>query len=393
MNLNCQSVHAHKSIFYSHPAKLRFSRSTGLIAGLLLGLAGSAQATTDDQVYEVRSESSHAKITIGGTVVPLQEVTLAAQLPGRVSEITGKEGDAIKEGELIVQIDDTSLLAQRKEAVAAIYGAEAAAQNAQMQYSRELVSPQSDRASTMPGMGVPGMFDQMFSRPMASMMDMEDPNMQRSADLSQQGAQLNQARSSVSQAEARIEQIDAKIRDSRSIAPVEGVIARKMVEVGDTVQPGQALVVFTNIHHLQIKADVPVRLGHRLKTGDMVKANLDVGSQMMDVKVAQIFPVADEKRHTITVKFDLPEGVSAASGMYANVMLPDPDKSGDGILMVPRAALLWRGSMPGVMVVNAEGESSLRLLRIKYGTKGEWVQVYAGLENGEKIIVPQTKLQ
>ena len=79
--------------------------------------------------------------------------------------------------------------------------------------------------------------------------------------------------------------------------------------------------------------------------------------------------------------------------MFANIMLPDPDKSADGILMVPRDALLWRGSMPGVMVVSDNGEKSLRLLRIKYGTRGDWVQVYAGLENGEKIIVPAKSVQ
>ncbi len=385
MNFSCHATIAGSRAFFSAICANQLSVYRSLLASAMIA---AAPAMAENQIYEVRAESSHAKITIGGTVVPFQEVTLSAQLPGRISNITGREGDRINAGELIVQIDDAHLLAQRKEAVAAIYAAESAAQNAQVQYSRELVSPQSDRVSVMPGMGMPGMFDQMFSRPMASMMDMEDTDMQRSADLSQQGSQLSQARSSVSQAQAKIEQIDAKIRDSRSIAPFDGTIAQKLVEIGDTVQPGQPLVVFSNLERLQIRADVPARLGHRLEVGQTVKAKLDVSGQAMDVKVAQIYPVADEKRHTITVKFDLPEGMPAGSGMFAKVMLPDAEKESAGILMVPRSALLWRGSMPGVMVVDDSGQSTLRLLRIKYGTNGEWVQVYAGLEAGEKILVP-----
>jgi len=363
-----------------------------MLFGTTLGMSIFAGAHAEDQIYEVRSESSLAKITIGGTVVPFQEVTLAAQLPGRISEITGREGDVIRQGELIVQIDDTSLLAQRKEAVAGIYAAESQARNAQVQYSRELINPQSERISAMPGMGMPGMFDQMFSKPMASIAGFEDTGVQRDADLHQQSAQLSQAQSSVSQAEARIEQIDAKIRDSRSIAPFTGTIARKMVETGDTVQPGQAMIVLSDLARLQIRADIPVRLGHQLKVGQTVKAKLDIADDLIDVKVAQVFPVADEKRHTITVKFDLPANVNAASGMFANVMLADNESDANGIMMVPKAALLWRGSLPGVMLVDENGQTSLKLLRIKYGSEGEWVQVYAGLKDGDKILIHANQL-
>jgi len=49
--------------------------------------------------------------------------------------------------------------------------------------------------------------------------------------------------------------------------------------------------------------------------------------------------------------------------------------------------------MPGVKVVAEDGSSELRLLRIKYGTKGEWVQVYAGLQSGEKILIHEASAQ
>lgn len=220
-------------------------------------------------------------------------------------------------------------------------------------------------------------------------MGMEEPNVQRRADLHQQGAQVSQAHSGVGQAQAKIDQIDAQIRDSRSIAPFDGVITRKLVETGDTVQPGTPMIEFADLKVLQIKADIPARLIHGLKKGDVVSARLDSSTELTRARVARIFPVANEERHTITVKFDLPLDVQAAPGMYADVLTPDKTQSSQAsVILIPRKALSWRGSMPGVQVVGEDGKTQLRLLRVKAGSDEDWVQVYAGLKPGERILVP-----
>lgn len=365
--------------------KLRTILACTVLTSAILPIVSNANG----QIFEVISTAQQSTIKIGGTVLPYQEVTLAAQLPGRVTKILGREGDIFAKDQVLLQLDDTNLLAQRNEAMAALNSAQAAANNARIQYSREYYDPQSERAAGMPGMAVPGMFDQVFGKSMASAMDMDNPNVQRRADLSSQGSRLTQAQSSVAQAEAKISQIDSMIRDSRSIAPFAGTISKKLVEIGDTVQPGQPMLVFSDLSQLQVKANVPIRLGHKLKAGQSMMAKLDIGDQLVPVKVAQVFPVADHKRHTITVKFDLPAGVSATPGMYADVLLPDSSQTAStGSLMIPRSALLWRGSMPGVKVVNDDGQASLKLLRIKYGSSGDMVEVYAGLKQGDRILVP-----
>ncbi len=357
-----------------------------LVSSLLITQSVSAQ-----EIFQVQQQSQQQSVMIGGTIISGQEVTLAAQIPGRVSHISGEEGDRFRQGDMLVQIDESELLAQLREAHAALASAQAAQYNAQVQYQRELANPQSDRVTTMPGMGMPGMFDQVFSRNMSSALGMEEQGVQKRADLYQQGTQITQAQSQVNQATARIEQINAKIRDSRSIAPFDGIITSKMIETGDTLQPGQPLMKYASEGQLQVRVDVPFRLVRALQVGQQVAARLDSSPQTFNVAVAQIFPVADEQRHTVLVKFDIQNDVPAVAGMYIEVFLPDPSPvSSSPVVMIPEKALIWRGSMPSVQVLDENDQPKLRLLRIKSGSRGDMVKVYAGLRDGERILIPGT---
>ncbi len=86
----------------------------------------------------------------------------------------------------------------------------------------------------------------------------------------------------------------------------------------------------------------------------MVKAELDLNNRQVPVRVAQIFPMADAQRHTVKVKFDLPQGVSEP-GMYAKVLLPDFNAPARSSPVIPTTAIRYNGSLPGVYVVTREG--------------------------------------
>lgn len=315
--------------------------------------------------YVVRTYTVGTVVTISGTVIPFKEVTLSAQLPGRVELIAGEEGELFSKDTVLVALDDRELLAQRRSAVAGLMNADAALRQAGVQYERELLSPNSpDKAPG--GMGLPHLFDQFFTKPMSDFMTESDETLDRRTTLHAYGTQIRQARGALDQARSQIDQIDAKLRDAVGKAPFDGVIFKKMVEVGDTVQPGQPLLKFADINRLQIEVDVPARLERGLKMGDIVSAKLDVSETAVQAKVAQIFPMADPQRHTIKVKFDvldLPEGLQTGPGQYVQVDIPDAHAQLQTLPVVPRQAILWRGSLPAVYVVK-EKKRELRLLRI-----------------------------
>ena len=135
-----------------------------------------------------------------------------------------------------------------------------------------------------------------------------------------------------------------------------------------------------------MEADVPVRLAAGLTEGVIVPARLDIGGTVIEARVAQIFPIADQQSHTVKVKFDLPYGTPGGPGMYVEVTVPDTSIPVQGQAAVPTAALVWRGSLPSVFVLE-NGRPSLRLVRVGYPVGEDRITVVSGLNGGETVIL------
>ncbi|MBT6095961.1 MAG: efflux RND transporter periplasmic adaptor subunit [Rhodospirillaceae bacterium] len=235
---------------------------------------------------------------------------------------------------------------------------------------------------------MPMLFDQMFTRGFGNFMgnNNSSPWVDRYADLSTQYSNLNQSQSRLMSSRAQIELLDTKIRDALTMAPFDGVIVEKLVEPGDTVQPGQPLIKFAHTKYLRIQAEVPVRLVGGLSVGMIVPAQLDVHAQETQARVARIYPMADSSRHTVTVKFDLPLGVAGGPGMYAEVRIPDLNADDQARVVVPKSAVIWRGSLPGIYVMK-DGKPSLRLVRLGGAMGDDRISILAGAKIGDQVVL------
>ncbi|NJO16784.1 MAG: efflux RND transporter periplasmic adaptor subunit [Thioploca sp.] len=355
--------------------------------------------------YEVRTYNVSPPVSVSGTVIPKKEVTLSAQLPGRVELIAGEEGDAFSGNTVLVALDDRELLAQRRAAIADWRNAQATLRNAGIQYSREYWSPDSPEKAPG-GMGLPHLFDQFVTKPLSDLLSQSDDSLDRNANLHRYGTQVEQAQGTLMQAQSRIEQIDAKLRDAESQAPFDGVITKKLVEVGDTVQPGQPLLQFADLGHLQLEVDVPARLVGALQVGKTVTAKLDVlDNKPVEVTVARIFPIADRQRHTVKVKFDLAldtdEQKYVSPGQYAQVDIPDIKAAGQQqLLLVPTIAVDQSSSLPSICVAKGNNQYETRLVRLGQTMSSsqlgeidsrfrdnEFISILSGLKAGDQIVV------
>lgn len=352
------------------------------------GVASASQPNPNvfGEIFLVQASDQIPTLAMGGSVIPFKEVTLSAQVPGRIKSLAGIEGDAFESGTALVEIDDSELLAKRSAAYAQLAAADAELRNAGVQYNRELWSPQTKNA--MGGMGMPNLFDQMFTRPAEDMFGTRDRDAERSADLYASSTRIEQARSAMLRAQSEIQAIDSKLRDAKSLAPFNGVITHKYVEVGDTMQPGQPLLQFADVTWLQVEIDVPARLISGLEEMKVLEkaATFDDHPKPVDVRVAQIYPMADIHRHTIKVKFDIPQGVSQP-GMYARIRIPDTSSKTSGGYMpaIPTSAIRYRGSLPVVYIQNEEGGAELRLIREGKHLDNGMTVVLSGLAAGDKV--------
>lgn len=348
------------------------------------GPPGSGSPGAGPRIITVEQAAIGATTTLGGTVVPYREVAFAAQMPGRVEYVAGVEGDWFKKGVILVALDEDDLLAKHRSAQAALATANANWRNARVQYTRQVYSGSSMASDNM-GMDMPRMFDRVITRPMSDVIGLDNPELTRRAQIYAQGTQIDQARYALTQAQAALQELEAKLRDTRSIAPFGGVIVSKHIEVGDTVQPGMPLLSFADTRHLQIKVDVPARLMPGIKKGMLVLARLDVGGVEAEAQVAQIFPMADPQRHTVTVKLDLEKNSPGGPGMYAEVMIPDITTPVTNLPTIPKTAVIWRGSLPAVLIATEGKEPELRMVRLGGFVESESVSVLSGLQVGEKI--------
>ena len=357
-----------------------------VFSGLGISFALQAEETLvpQDLIYIVEEDTSGNAAVFGGGVIPHKMVKLMARMPGEVEYIAGQEGDAFKAGAALVKLDTDSLLAKRQAATAGLSSARAGLGNAYMQYRRELLSPNA-QANTMMG-GVPSLFS-MFGDPMREMAGEGDPDFERHSSLYGQGVQIQAAQDQVKQAEAGLRELDVNLGNAISQAPFEGVIVKKMVEVGDIVQPGMPLVIYADTSRMQIQVEIPTRLVNKLKEGQIVGANLERGGEQTKAKIARIFPMANLGGHTTTVKFDLPVGAIARPGMYAEVVIPDSNKKAEGLPSIPESAISWRGSLPAVFMVSDDNTLlKMKTMRLGSKVKGGNVAVISGLSVGDKIL-------
>ncbi len=338
------------------------------------------------QLMTVEAAEFGSKIKIGGTVIPYKEVTLSAQVPGRIQYIAGSEGDYFQKNNLLLSIDDDDLVARRRSALAQLSNAESSLRNARVQYNRELISPRTESTGAMPGMGMPSLFDNLFTRNVGSAMGYGNPDVERQADLYSSGSLVKNAESEVLKSRSALEELDAKLRDARAIAPFDGKLVRKMVEEGDTVQPPTPLLKFAHTQFLRIQAEVPARLVFGLSKGSLVDVKLDINNTYTKAKVAQIYPVADQQKHTVTVKFDLPEGTPGGPGLYAEVTVVDATASRKPVPVIPKDAVLYRGSLPSVYILDKENKARMKLVRLGPDYDISRVTVLSGIKAGDRII-------
>ena len=356
---------------------------------LVLGLCASVFSAhaLAAEIIQVETTGARSQSVLGSTVIPYKEVVLSAQIPGVVKYVAGPVGTNLTEGGVVFKVDESQLIAKRNAVIAQISIAQSAVQNAQAQYYRELTSPRSKDIGAMPGFAMPSMFDRMAVRPFAnSFMGGYDSDTIRQGDLSNATAGVSQAQGQLQQAMSQLQEIDSALRDASALAPFEGIIMEKMVEVGDTVQPGQPLIKYGYVKYKRLQADVPSGLVGNLNKDMLLPARID-GSTNTSVRVSEISPVADPNRHTVTVKFDIPMEITTAPGMYAEIYVPENKNGSSQVIVIPRTALMKGSSLPGVLVVKDNNTSELRMVRLgSEQNGGSKVSIISGLNPGEKII-------
>ena len=360
-----------------------------LIAAILIAGAGQTPAaestSTAYKIHKVSREAIALTVSFAGTVSADKTLQLTAQMPGRIARIAGEEGDAFESGTVLVELDDSALLARLEAAAASRDAAAADIRNAQVQLQRELYSPRSNSSGSAPGgMGMPAMMDQAFTNPMQSMMGMRNRGSERASDLVGAETALAQATTRYKSAVANIKEIQSLLRDTQGVAQFSGVIQDVHVEVGDTVQPGQPLLDFSESAALKVEADLPVRLSRTLQPGQTLDVAL--ADSVLQAPVSRIHPVADPRQNTVRIELELDIASGATPGQYVEIRVPDSAAGMPAQLTIPKSAVITKGGLPLVYAIDREGKARLRVVRLGNAPDGRSQIVLSGVNVGDLLV-------
>lgn len=307
----------------------------------------------------VQQTSTASGRSFDAVIESVRQTVIAAQVPGAVTALPVRVGDAVKAGQELARIDARAAEQSAASSESQVKSAQALLEVASKDFERQ---------------------QQLFQKNYISQAALERAESQFKAAQAQAAALLAQAGAARTQSGFYV------VR-----APYAGIIAEVPVAVGDMAMPGRPLMTLYVPGALRVTAAVPQSaLGVAAAQGDEVRGvrvefpALAADSRWFDAAQAQLLPTVDAATHTVTLRVPLPAGMQGlAPGSFARVWLPGAAQ-GAARTFVPASAIVRRAEMTGVYVVDAKGAPSLRQVRLGRA-QGAEVEVLAGVSAGERV--------
>lgn len=274
-----------------------------------------------------------------GTLIPFKEADIMAVSAGKLTAVNFELGSHVAQGAIVAQVDNRSLQLSLEAA--------------------QLAKSKSDKD---------------FSRYKALLEG------EATTEVNFQDAQLN-----AQNAANQIEQIQKQMADNRIKSPVSGQIVSKLKEAGEYVNPGTVLGHVVDINRLKVNVMISENDAYTLKIGAPVKVTTDIyPGTAFEGKVTFISAQGDAAHnYQVEIALDNRKDHSLRAGTFAYVNFNR--KSSEGLLLIPRSALVESMKDPKVYVVK-NGNAAIRQITVG-GEMGNQIEVLKGLNAGEQIIV------
>jgi RND family efflux transporter MFP subunit len=316
------------------------------------GVEPVEKASAAGRTLVVAERTTEAEtVTAVGSVQPRKRTDVASQLLASIREIKPRPGDAVKAGVPVITLDDRDLLAQQREASAALTGAEADLATRRREYDRvkDLPAASADEKSRAEGA-------------------------------------FRVAEAQVTRAKEAIGRLEVLHTYTKIAAGTDGVVADRFADPGDLATPGKPLLSVYDPNDLELHANVPESLAAGIKLGQKLPVRVDANSLAVDATVREIVPQAQTASRSVVVKLALPvqTGNPTLPGMFGRLVIPvgTADRT-----WLPAAALQQRGQLDLIEVEDGHGHLTRRFVRLGREANGK-VEILSGVSAGEKVALP-----
>lgn len=301
------------------------------------GMGGFAVSVVAEPVKEEKIED---KISLVGNLKADESIEIKNQFAGVIEEIGFDEGQAVKQGQMLLMIDASKLKASL----------------AQAQANLGLAQTTFDRLSTLI----------------------------KANAISQQ--EYDQAQSDLASRKAEIELINAQLKEAVISATFDGVMGERKVSLGQFVAQGTTLTYLIQQNPMKAEFRVPERFLGQLKDGQGIEVRVAAyPEENFTGEVYFIDPQVDELTRTALVKAKLPNPDGKLKrGMFANLNLIVSIR--EKALVISEMALIPRSEEVFVFIVDAENKAQMKPVKVGIRMVGK-VEIIEGVAAGENVIV------
>jgi RND family efflux transporter MFP subunit len=328
---------------------------TGLAAvALIAGCGGAHQAPTQLPMPPslpsviVQPERTPVERKLDGIIEAVNQGTVAAQTSGRVEAILYDVDDFVPAGAVIIRLRATEQRAGLLQAEAALREATAREVEAQTRYQR--------------------------------MADMYDRRVVPKATLDEAVANREAAVARLAAARAALQSAKEGVAYTEVRAPYAGVVTKRLVQVGETVSPGTALMSGISLQYLRVTVDIPQSIVEQVRR--IKKGAVYVEGHRIEATKVMVFPEAAAPSSTFRARLELPEN---ATDLYPGMFVKVGFVTGEvDRMLVPARSLVERSEVTAVYVIDAGGRTTLRQVRV--GDRfDDRVEILSGLAAGERV--------
>jgi len=317
------------------------------------------------EITEIRDATVPDFVEVTGTVRSALSAQLASQVMGTIRRVNAREGDHVRRGEMLVSIDEAQQQAAYAEAKASLQASQESIAAAEADYV--LAETTLKR------------YQMLYDKSSLSPQEYDEVKTRLTSAVARRGA----AHANLTQSQARVIEARTAMDFTRVLAPFDGVVTSKFAEPGAMAMPGVPMLIVEDPSRFRLEVQVDESQITAAKFGEPVSTTIDgLGSQPIQGKVTQIVPAADPASRTFTVKIDLPSNPQIRSGLFGRARFPRGQR---GAIEIPEDAVLKRGQLQAVYVVDSERRASLRFVTLGSVSDGR-VEVLSGLQSGDRIV-------
>lgn len=313
----------------------------------------------------VKNSDMPETVEVVGTVRARTSAVVSARIPGTVGILKVREGDRVRKGQILAQLE-----AQENQANAAVAaaGIDEARQGVEEARSRKRLADSTFER-----------YNKLFSEQAISRQEFDVKQSEK--DLATQG--LARADSRLRQAEERSKSASAMTDYTRIIAPIAGIITSRQTDLGATVFPAQPLMTIEDEGSYILELAVPESMAAGVRPGSPVHVALEVPGGSFETRIAEIVPAVDPLSRTFTAKINL-DCKSLKSGMFGRgtIQLGTSVKG----ISLPKKAVVERGAMTFAWVLDKDSIARMRIIKAGKAL-GDRLEILSGLSEGEQVVV------